>query len=163
MEKGKPLKIRPVIVAQHIVAETIKQLRQGGHAQTERVALWLARKTDSHVLVHESYEPQYDALSDHFHIGRPAMARLMEHLRIRELMIGAQLHTHPEEAFHSLADDRWAIVRHVGALSIVLPDFGRTTTVENFFSEAKVFVMTPRNKWTEIPERDLHSRLEITA
>lgn len=163
MEKSKPMKIRPVIVAQHIVAETIEQLRQGGHARTERFVLWLARKTDSSVLVHEPYVPQYEASSDYFHIGRPAMARLMEHLRIRELMIGAQLHTHPEEAFHSSADDRWAIVRHVGALSVVLPDFGRTTTVKNFLSEAKVFALSPRNKWTEVHEHERRSHLEITA
>jgi hypothetical protein len=163
VEKGKPMKTRPVVVARHVVAETIEELRQGGHARTERFVLWLARKTDSHLLIHEFYVPQYEASSDYFHIGRPAMARLMEHLRTRELMIGAQLHTHPQEAFHSLADDRWAIVRHVGALSIVLPDFGRTITVENLFSEGKVFTLSPSNNWAEIPRHDLHNHLRITA
>lgn len=163
MEKGKPMKVRPVIVAQHIVTETIEQLRQGGRARTERFVVWLAHKTDSHVLVHEPYVPQYDASDDYFHIHRPAMARLMEHLRIHKLMIGAQLHTHPGKAFHSFADDRWAIVRHVGALSVVLPNFGRATTIENFLSDAKVFSLSPRNKWTEVSEHELHSHLEITA
>jgi len=36
-------------------------------------------------------------------------------------MVAAQVHSHPDEAFHSKGDDEWAIVRHEGALSIVVP------------------------------------------
>jgi hypothetical protein len=153
---------RSVIVSQYIVANTIEELRHGGSAETERFALWLGRKTETQVLISERYVPEYGASSDYFHIGRPAMARLMEYLRTHELMVGAQLHTHPQEAFHSSADDRWAIVRHLGALSIVLPDFGRATTADNFLREAKVFVLSLGNKWTEVPGCDLHHCMEIT-
>ena len=34
-----------------------------------------------------------------------------------------QLHTHPERAFHSPVDDRLALPRHTGAISIVVSDF----------------------------------------
>ena len=37
----------------------------------------------------------------------------------------AQLHTHPGPAFHSEADDRLALPRHTGAISIVVPHFGQ--------------------------------------
>jgi hypothetical protein len=145
------------------VAKTIEELRQGGHARTERFAVWLARKTQAQILVSKPYVPDYEASSDYFHLGRPAMASLIDHLRENELMIGAQLHTHPEQAFHSLADDRWAIVRHVGALSIVLPYFARATTAANFLVEAKVFALSPRNRWTEVPHEKVHRHLEITS
>lgn len=154
--------IHRVVVQQDVLAQTVDELRQGGRARTERVSLWLGEKTEGRVLIREHYAPQYQAASDYFHIGRAAMARLMKHLRAREgLMIGAQLHTHPEAAFHSAADDKWAIVRHVGALSIVLPEFGRYTTPDTFIAEAKVFALSARNEWIEIGESHLHHYLEI--
>jgi len=150
-----------VIAAQDVVAKTIGELGQAGRAQTERFALWLGRRADTQVLISESYVPDYKASSDYFHIGRAAMACLIEHLRENNLMIGVQLHTHPEQAFHSLADDRWAIVRHIGALSIVLPYFARATTGANFLVEARVFALSQRNKWTEVPPEGVHRYLEI--
>jgi hypothetical protein len=162
MEKGESINIRPVIVTQHVVTQTIEELGQGGRARTERFALWLGHKTQTQVLVSESYVPAYEASSDRFHIGRPAMGRLMEHLRNNDLMIGAQLHTHPEQAFHSQADDRWAIVRHVGALSIVLPYFAQLTTVANFLREAKVFALSSRNLWNEVPAQEVPNYLQVT-
>src|SRR5258706_7923579 len=100
MDEGQSMTLRRVNVDRRIVAESIDELRQGGHADTERFVLWLGKKTASHVLVSEHYAPAYEASSDYFHVGRDEMARLMAHLRTRNLMIGAQLHTHPAEAFH---------------------------------------------------------------
>jgi len=36
----------------------------------------------------------------------------------------AQVHSHPTEAYHSEADDRFAIVTAEGGLSLVVPNFG---------------------------------------
>lgn len=150
-----------IIVNRRVVADTIAELRQRGAATTERFALWLGKRAASLVTIAELYVPRYEAASDYFHVDRQEMARLMIHLRERGLMIGAQLHTHPAEAFHSLADDRWAIVRHVGALSIVLPEFGRWTTPQNFFVHAKLFSLSVRNNWTEIPQQHSKHFLEV--
>ena len=54
----------------------------------------------------------------------------------------AQVHSHPGEAFHSPADDRWAIPRQVGALSIVLPFFAAGISEETFFEQAAVFTLS---------------------
>ena len=152
---------RRVIVPKRLVANTLRELAKRGWIRTERVALWLGQRGEDSVGVREMYVPKYEATSDYFHIARPAMARLMEHLREAGLMIGAQLHTHPFEAFHSAADDKWAIVRHAGALSVVLPEFAQFTTPENFLQRAKVFTLSVSNNWLEIPHCELHSHLEI--
>jgi hypothetical protein len=154
---------RPVLVQRHVLYDTLRELRKRGWIHTERVALWLANRSDAALDVREMYIPEYEATSDYFHIGRTAMAKLMEHLRNARLMIGAQLHTHPAEAFHSAADDRWAIVRHAGALSVVVPHFARFTTPENFLEQAKVFRLSATNEWLEIPRHNLHNHLEIRA
>lgn len=41
-----------------------------------------------------------------------------------ELMVG-QVHTHPTDAYHSDTDDAHPLVTMIGALSLVVPDFGR--------------------------------------
>ena len=41
-------------------------------------------------------------------------------------VIGAQVHSHPVEAFHSEIDDTYPIATLDGSLSIVLPSFGRS-------------------------------------
>lgn len=141
--------IRQLLVQRPLLHDTLAELRSEGALKTERVALWLGRRNVTQVLVEELYVPDYEARSDFFHIGPQAMRDLMSHLRVTGRMIAAQLHTHPEEAFHSLADDRWAIVRHVGALSIVLPEFGLRSTPENFLTTAKVFYLDSDNAWIE--------------
>jgi len=40
------------------------------------------------------------------------------------LRLIAQVHSHPGEAYHSEADDRYAIVTVDGGFSLVVPDFG---------------------------------------
>ena len=75
------------------------------------------------------------------------------------LMVAAQVHTHPQEAFHSPADDHWAVLRHVGALSLVLPCFARDTTADTFVEQAKVYSLTQADEWDEIPfQRDITIR-----
>jgi hypothetical protein len=85
----------------------------------------------------------------------------MERLRTQGLYVASQVHTHPREAFHSLADDKWAIVRHVGALSIVLPYFGRSTTLENFLRQAAVFQLDSSNTWNQVSPELLSDELRI--
>ena len=40
-------------------------------------------------------------------------------------VIGVQVHSHPEDAYHSETDDTYPIATLAGSLSIVLPFFGR--------------------------------------
>jgi hypothetical protein len=150
-----------VIVQQAIVGETLRELAKRRWRRTERVALWLARRSDAGVAVQEMYVPRYEASSDYFHIPRASMVALMGRLSEERLMIGAQLHTHPREAFHSAADDRWAIVRHAGALSIVIPEFGQFTTIDNFLDQAKVFSLSTKNAWIEVPRSSLLHHMEV--
>ena len=89
-----------------------------------------------------------------FWISTEGMDALKKVLRKRRLMVAAQVHSHPELAFHSVADDRWAIVRHHGALSLVLPHFGLRTTRSSFFDDAKVYQLNAADAWIEVPAQD---------
>jgi proteasome lid subunit RPN8/RPN11 len=151
-----------IVCPRAILFETIARLRNGGLQRKERVVLWLGKVSAAPPEpVAEVYEPEQITAIDYFRLPPPSMRALMAHLRTRRLKILAQLHTHPGRAYHSEVDDEWAIVRHVGALSLVLPRFAATTTVENFLVQAMTYELSPTNEWLHVPNHGPSGRIEI--
>lgn len=132
------------------VVHTIARIRQRGERGAEGVMLWLGRRSALDSDVHEAYEPLYRSKADHFVVPQEGMSALMDRICATGYAVLAQVHSHPARAFHSLADETWALVKHVGAYSIVLPWFCAHTTPENFWQEASVFVMQPSGRWLEL-------------
>jgi proteasome lid subunit RPN8/RPN11 len=143
-----------------VLEETLVLLRDGGQLRNERVALWLAPATGSAALK-EVYEPYQETARDYFHLPPESLRALMARLKAGRLRVAAQIHTHPNEAFHSRADARWAIVRHVGALSLVLPHFAATTTVATFLEEVKTYELSEAGEWILTPNRGPDARLVL--
>jgi proteasome lid subunit RPN8/RPN11 len=146
---------------QHIIAATLEVIYAGGRRNCEALVLWLARRTPSGTEVVEAYEPPYRAAVDQFHIRPEDMRTIMARLRQERVHICAQVHSHPGPAFHSRADDTWAIVRHQNALSLVVPHFGAETSVANFLDQTAVFVLTADDRWALVAHQQLATRLEI--
>lgn len=132
---------------------TIDILRAGGARSEERVVLWLGPVSGCRepMPVTQVYEPDQITDIDYFKLPSASLRALMNHLRGARLKILAQVHSHPGKAFHSEADNEWAIVRHVGALSLVLPRFARSTTPANFVEEAVSYRLSGENEWVRIP------------
>ena len=130
--------------------ETIDHFRAAGRIQKECVVFWLVPRQADAMRIVEVYRPQQEAHADQFWIPPDAMAVLMRHLRDSKLKLAAQVHSHPHEAFHSYADDRWAVIRHAGALSIVVPDFAAHTDASNFMQEAKFYQLSRDDRWLEV-------------
>lgn len=147
----------PVVVPTDLLSASLRILQAVGRTQSECVVLWLATRTPTAIHVVDVYKPDQTASSDYFRIPRESMAALFGVLRSRGLMVAAQVHTHPEDAFHSAADDHWAIVRHVGALSLVLPDFAQKTTLSTFLEHAAVFRLSSENEWLHVDPIDAHT------
>ena len=134
------------------LVDTVRALQAA--ATTECVALWLAAPEDGLLTVKEVYRPPQQASDDYFEIPPAGMAAVMARLRTQSYSVAAQVHTHPGEAFHSAADERWAIVRHVGALSVVIPEFGRHVTADRFFEGSAIFRLNDVGRWQQIPSPD---------
>lgn len=145
-----------------LVDATISRLREAGQHQCECIVLWLGARAGNHIEVVDAYRPEQIARADMFQIPPASMNILYGELRRRRLMVAAQVHSHPEEAFHSRADDRWAIIRHEGALSLVVPYFASDTTVANFLDQTKIFQFSDEAQWTEVPPEEAHSWLQLT-
>lgn len=154
--------IIPILCPHVMVSDTLDIMRVGAARRCEALALWLGRRRPTHIEVVEVYEPPYRSAVDFFHITPEGMRTIMAHLRQRRLFIAAQVHSHPGPAFHSKADDEWAIVRHEGALSLVVPNFAATTTAANFLDEAAIFYLASGDRWTEVPRLEFAQHLEIS-
>ncbi|OWK24736.1 hypothetical protein AJ87_18485 [Rhizobium yanglingense] len=133
-------------VGRSVVASTIERLQAGGRIGHERAVVWLGSGADR---IDELYEPRQRTRADQFYFDRQSMQMLLAHLREKRLRVLAQVHSHPGRAFHSEADDEWAIVRHAGALSLVLPRFAQEATVDNFLGLAATYVLSTQNRWEE--------------
>jgi hypothetical protein len=127
-----------------MLARTIDILRAGGARSEERVVLWLGPVSGIRepMPVTEVYEPDQIADIDYFKLPPASLRGLMNHLRGARLKILAQV--------HSEADNEWAIIRHVGALSLVLPEFARNTTPANFTEQAVSYRLSGKNEWVRV-------------
>lgn len=142
------MRLRLQIPARLITA-TVSELKAS--ARTERVVLWLAERHVRQLVVREVFVPLQYAEEDVFRIPRRGVMELLARLRTRRQMVAAQVHTHPGPAFHSQADDEWAVVRHAGALSLVVPRFCRDTSPDSFLADARVYELTRDNTFVEVP------------
>jgi proteasome lid subunit RPN8/RPN11 len=148
-----------IVISPTIIADTLAELTRHGKGRKEVVVLWLAQKVGGQAIVQRVYMPLQESGRAFFHIPPQGMQRLFDELRPSRLMVAAQVHTHPQEAFHSPADDNWAVLRHVGALSLVLPYFAQRTTADNFIEQIKVYALTEADEWDEIQfKRDITIR-----
>ena len=139
-----------------VVQATLDLLRRAGIGGHEGIVLWLGQRAEDHIQVTDAYQPIHTSKSDMFHITPAGMNALHNELRNRRSMVAAQVHTHPGRAYHSKADDRWAIIRHVGALSLVLPHFALDTTVETFLETAKVYRFSENGSWLLVSPNHLN-------
>jgi proteasome lid subunit RPN8/RPN11 len=150
-----------LLIPATVIDETLAFLRRAGDRQSEGVVLWLGRREPRGITVTEAYVPEQEAACDYFRIPPPAMAALLAHLGDTGTFIAAQVHSHPREAFHSEADNTWAIVRHLGALSLVVPRFARDTAAGNFVRQIAAFRLSHTNVWQELDGADREQTIEI--
>lgn len=154
--------MKPVSVSKKGVEETINFLQEAGKRRTECVLLWLAKNSGNHLMVEQIYRPQQTAEADIFRIPPDSMRNLMSKLSSEDLMIAAQIHSHPVAAFHSKADDSHAIVRHIHALSLVLPYFALRTNIDSFLVDTKIYKLNSKNQWVELEPYEVGKWVQIS-
>lgn len=148
-----------VLFSDEVVSRTLEILQEAGRKGCECVVLWLGCVHGDQIVVKEAYRPAHEGRRDIFWIGEDGMQELKSRLRSTRTMIAAQVHTHPRRAFHSEADNKWAIIRHEGALSLVVPNFAIQTSPESFLTEAKTYRLDANDEWCEVEQLLIQSYL----
>jgi proteasome lid subunit RPN8/RPN11 len=114
-------------VPRDIVEDTLEALRSFGRRGYEGLVLWLGEVNEAHASVTNFLVPPQESVRSEDGVGYLVSGdtlfevnRLLSQHRLR---LVAQVHSHPGPAYHSEADDRYAIVTADGGYSFVVPNF----------------------------------------
>lgn len=122
------MKYKKWVIPRHVVSETQNAFRRGQH---EVFVIWTANReekesADISRCIVPAQKPGVSAQGVWVHIEGQELQRIqLENFRKKERSI-VQLHTHPgADVRMSLLDRQWEVVRHVGALSIIVPHYAQ--------------------------------------
>lgn len=119
--------IEKFVVPQNIVEGTEVRLREAGRQGYEAFALWTGTGERNEFTVSTLHVPQQTGFKMRrgvcVRVEGSELHRLNRWLFENEEILAVQIHTHPQEAYHSETDDDYPIVTLLGGLSIVVPDF----------------------------------------
>lgn len=116
----------------HIPTDVLSQTELALHHDgLERTAVWQLAEPPDHAmsikrLVIPAQQPIATATGHLVHVAGHELARMQFDAYHAGLRTWIQLHTHPTRNVHmSVTDKEWAIADFPGALSIIVPSFGR--------------------------------------
>jgi hypothetical protein len=145
-----------------ILHATTQALRERSGGVRESVALWQGRVLSEEVAeITKLHVPKQLTGPLHFNVPLDERLRLVRVVSKEDEFILVQLHTHPRQAFHSDVDDRLAITKHTGAISIVVADFGVRWNGD--LLQTSVNRNLGAGKWVELPPGEVSRLFEIVG
>jgi hypothetical protein len=133
-------------ITPQIAEATVTHLRSKGAHWKEGVVLW--RGTFDPPRITDVIVPEQETSAGRFVVPLDERQRISRNLTGTGEMIVAQVHSHPDYAFHSPIDDQEAIPRRVGSLSLVVPDFGSRA---DLLDGAALFRLHQDGSWRHEP------------
>lgn len=137
-----------------MIEETFSIFRSCGDNQRECQLYWASPWSDPLNLtevVHPTHKSGRYGLS----IDDAWITRFWNHLSEQGSGVRIQVHTHPEEAFHSATDDTFPLLFDPGFLSLVIPDFAMGPVG---FRNAYLTEIQPDGGWQQV---DIASRIIV--
>ncbi len=122
--------IKHISVRRSAIEKMLETMREFGANGWELLALWVGEIEPSGEAAHvvQAFVPKQKALTSEegvgYFVSGETLFELNRALAETGLRLIAQVHSHPHMAYHSEADDRYAIVTAEGGYSLVVPDFG---------------------------------------
>jgi proteasome lid subunit RPN8/RPN11 len=155
--------INKVILPEDEIASVYAHLREVGKRGFEGVALWTGN-----YLSEDTFEIKNTIIPNQktynreggllYIVGEEELHRINLWLYENKQTLISQIHSHPGEAYHSSTDDSFPIIARMGALSIVVPEFGlRAFALEDW----AVYRLFPHEGWVELSFKDTESLIQI--
>ena len=121
--------VHPVVRVHEVaLAQTLAALQSFGDAEGphEGIVYWAGRATDTDWVVTTVIVPDAATTWGSFRTSAAANARVVALLANADLVLLAQVHSHPGTVVdHSGCDDRDALMPYPEFLSIIVPNYGR--------------------------------------
>jgi hypothetical protein len=145
-----------------LLSSSAEALRTLGAGVRESVVLWQGKVLDEYrAEFTKLHVPRQVTGPLHFNVPLADRLKLLASVSADEEFILAQVHTHPQQAFHSAADDRLAITKHLGAISIVVPFFAMNWSGD--LTETSVNVCLGGDSWREMSFNEIPQTFEVIA
>jgi proteasome lid subunit RPN8/RPN11 len=155
--------VRSIFVDPAVIATTLQVLQQFGSHGCECLVLWIGEVTQHQARVTRAVVPDQRPVKSEEGVGYfvdgEILFELNRKLADTGLRLIAQVHSHPQEAYHSETDDRYAIVTADGGLSLVVPDFGRAPADPTSWA---VYRLT-KGSWRELDTTETRGLLSVGA
>jgi hypothetical protein len=157
------LDLEEVSVPRRVADEAQAHLRAVGENGFEGFALWAGVRSGQSFFVKEAIIPAQSGYRSAegvcVYVGPEELHRINVWLYEHEMTLIGQLHSHPEEAFHSDTDDTFPIATTLGALSLVLPNYARRPFV---LAECAIYRLMPTTGWTPMSRRAAARLISVT-
>jgi proteasome lid subunit RPN8/RPN11 len=155
--------LQHITVKRATIDKMLETMREFGSNGWEVLVLWVGdiepNTGKAHVV--QAFVPKQKAISDEDGVGYfvdgETLFQLNRDLSETGLRLIAQVHSHPQKAYHSEADDRYAIVTAEGGLSLVVPNFGSAPAHPSTWA---VYRLHGR-KWREMGTKEVGILFEV--
>lgn len=137
-----------------ILDHSLEVLRRQGWRGHEGVALWAGQFHGDGFRISRVIIPEQFTGRLFYRISSDETFRILDQISGDGLVIPIQIHSHPEEAFHSEVDDEDAFIRQENAVSIVVPKFANFP-LDEFLLCAKFFRLRKHTTWVEMRPREV--------
>lgn len=149
-------------ISRTVVEASERFLRAAGGAGYEAVVLWLGRLLgEGEATVDRAYVPEQIPQVSEFGVSvrvrGGAITRLIAALD-RDERVLIRVHSHPGFAYHSDTDDLNMVVSHAGAISLVVPYFGRNGIK---LSLCSVNELQLDGQWRELAVDEVEQRFTV--
>ena len=162
MERIGLMHLKEIFIPQEFINSIYEEFKAMGKKGFERLALFAGEKKGEQLYVtHLLFPKQQLIKSAHgvsFHVEAEELERIGEWLFENKRSLIAQIHSHPQEAYHSEADDALAIITTFGGVSIVIPDFGNS---DLNFEKSAIYRLRPESGWTKLTKVETEHLIKI--
>jgi hypothetical protein len=163
MTANKPNHLQHITVTRATIDQMLESMREFGSHGWELLVLWLGEiePDTGKANVTRAFVPKQKAISSEdgvgYFVSGETLFQLNRDLSETGLRLIAQVHSHPRRAYHSEADDRYAIVTAEGGLSLVVPNFGSAPPKPTSWA---VYRLHGRD-WREVATSDVETLFEV--
>ena len=156
------LPLERIVVPRSAIGRSQTCLRAAGKLGNEAIALWVGQWDGSSFHVREALCPRQYAVRSCSGccvvVDHVELFALNRYLDEHAMMIGAQIHSHPRDAYHSDTDDQFPIATVLGSFSVVVPNFA---TDEVILEQCAVYRLLAAGQWSLIEPSTIRSLFHI--
>ena len=150
--------INSIVLSQEKLKKAYKFLKYVGAKGVEGICLFAGKMDETMFIIKEVIIPiQKGYILEQglmYAVDSEELHNLNVWLYENEMQLIAQIHSHPREAYHSLADDRYPIVDSYGGISIVVPNFA---SGEVSLFDTVIYRLSLNKTWDKLTSQEVKS------